>query len=185
MIREELANLPHWRTDNIYPGLESEELANDRQKLDDLLADLEAYVAQQRISDSSRLPDNAHEAANAIAGYLERANVIGDLYETLETYLNCRVSTDSYNKQATKLQSKLERQATRLDEQKSRFHRWLGALALEKSLLQDAIALDETASSHSFYLLEAAAQSRYLMSDAEESLASELMLSGALAWTRL
>jgi len=185
MDKEKLANLPHWEMSNIYPGLESEKLAMDRQKLDDLMTDLETYVAQQVISRTGRLPENVSTAATVIAGFLERANLIGDLYETLETYLICRISTDSYDKRATKLQSQLEPQKARLDEQKTRFHGWLGTLAKEGSLLKEAIALNETTGSHAFYLQEAAAQSCYLMSEAEESLASKLMLSGALAWTRL
>lgn len=184
MISEKLANLPHWKTSNIYPGLDSETLTRDLQKLEDLLTDLEVFVEQQINSDSDRLPADAREAATVIAGYLERANLIGDLYETLETYLNCRMNTNSFDKRATKLYSKLERQKARMDELKSRFYRWLGALAAG-SLLREAMALNETIRSHSFYLLEAAAQSRYLMSDDEESLASQLMLSGAMAWARL
>lgn len=180
-----VADLPHWEMGNIYPGLESERLAHDRQKLDELLADLEAYVAQQGISRSGRIPENPSEAATTVTGFLKKANDIGDLYETQETYLTCRVSTNSYDKRATKMQSQLESQKARLNEQMMRFRGWLGALAGQGTLLQEAVALDEIAGSHSFYLLEAAARSRYLMSEAEESLASQLMLSGAIAWARL
>ena len=51
--------------------------------------------------------------------------------------------------------------------------------------LDAALAQEGPAREHGFYVRETAEQSRYLMSEAEESLASELSLSGSRAWQRL
>jgi hypothetical protein len=54
-----------------------------------------------------------------------------------------------------------------------------------KALLPDVLSKSELAMAHSLYLQETADQSRYLMSDAERSLAAELALSGINAWSKL
>jgi oligoendopeptidase F len=185
MSVQKLANLPHWDLSNVYPGLESEELANDRQELEERLAELESYLADNSISRSGRTPENAALLAQIVAGYLERMNGAGDLCETLDSYLYSFIATDSYNKPAARLMSLLDGQKVRLEQVTMRFQGWLGALVEQGALLEEAIALDESVAAHAFYLREAAAQSRYLMSEAEEALASELSLSGAVAWTKL
>jgi pepF/M3 family oligoendopeptidase len=59
---------------------------------------------------------------------------------------------------------------------------WLGKIApaLDKSLEHNA-----SIKTHEFMLKEAAEQSKYLMSESEESLAAELSLSGGNAWNKL
>jgi pepF/M3 family oligoendopeptidase len=52
-------------------------------------------------------------------------------------------------------------------------------------VLEQVIEHNLTAAEHAFGLREAAEQSRYLMTEAEESLAAELSLSGASAWGKL
>jgi pepF/M3 family oligoendopeptidase len=51
--------------------------------------------------------------------------------------------------------------------------------------LEQAISANKSAAAHAFMLKEAAAQSRYLMSDTEEGLAAELTLSGGNAFEKL
>ena len=62
---------------------------------------------------------------------------------------------------------------------------WIGTVAEKADLLEAVLALDGVAADHAFYLKEMAEQSRFLMSEAEETLASELSLSGAAAWEKL
>jgi pepF/M3 family oligoendopeptidase len=185
MSVQQLANLPHWDLNSVYPGLESEELANDRQELEERLVELESYLAENSISRTGRVPGDPAMVAQRIAGCLERMNAAGDLYETLESYLYSFTATDSYNKPAARLMSLLDQQKVRLEQLATRFQGWLGALVEQGALLEEVISLDETVAAHAFYLRQAAAQSRYLMSEAEEALAAELSLSGAVAWTKL
>jgi len=108
MASRELANLPRWDLSNIYPGLESETLALDRQKLDAQLTDLEAFASANQISADGHLPEDPAEAAQIIGTVLDCLNAAGGLYETLENYLYGFVATDSYNMEATRLTSLLD-----------------------------------------------------------------------------
>jgi pepF/M3 family oligoendopeptidase len=64
----------------------------------------------------------------------------------------------------------------------TRFTAWLGKLAPK---LDQVIKNNQSAAMHAFMLREAAEQSKYLMSEAEEALAAELSLSGGNAFGKL
>ncbi|HSJ88428.1 MAG TPA: M3 family oligoendopeptidase, partial [Anaerolineales bacterium] len=64
----------------------------------------------------------------------------------------------------------------------TRFTAWLGTIAPK---LDKAIERNKSAAAHAFMLREAAKQSQFLMSDAEEALAAELSLSGGNAFGKL
>src|SRR5690606_36649803 len=70
----------------------------------------------------------------------------------------------------------------RVRQQCTRFDVWLRE---HGDALPAIIANDATAAAHAFYLEETVEQSRYLMSEAEESQAAELATSGDMAWSRL
>jgi pepF/M3 family oligoendopeptidase len=59
---------------------------------------------------------------------------------------------------------------------------WVGRLG---EVLEGAIAFNATVREHGYFLRKLAQQAKYLMSEAEESLAAELELSGATAWQQL
>jgi oligoendopeptidase F len=64
----------------------------------------------------------------------------------------------------------------------NQFQAWVGRIA---PVLEQVIQADPVAKAHAFALRDAAAQSKYLMPQAEEALAAELSLSGASAWGKL
>ena len=177
----DLGQLPHWALSNIYPNLESEPFSQSMADVKSQIDALEAYMLDRRIGPATG-GSAGTEVKSAIDGYLDRMNAILRLYYTLHAYVACHVTTDSYNTTAKRLQSELEMLGVRLRQQATRFQAWLGRLA---GALPSVLAQDGPARAHAFYLREAAEQSRYLMSDAEESLAAELSLSGDNAWSKL
>jgi pepF/M3 family oligoendopeptidase len=69
-----------------------------------------------------------------------------------------------------------------MDQLLTRFTAWLGGISPK---LDQVIKNNKTAAAHAFLLREAAEQSQYLMSEAEEALAAELSLSGGNAFRKL
>jgi pepF/M3 family oligoendopeptidase len=171
--------LPHWDLSNVYPGLESDAFAGAVGAFKAQLDDLDGYLA-------TRLPGrdvtDTAALADAIGGYLERMDTAERSYRTLYNYVYGFVTTDSYNTTAKRAQSELEALAVRLRKQTVQFQGWIGDVA---GVLPQVLGREGVAQEHTFYLQELAEQSRYLMSEAEESLASELALSGAMAWQKL
>ncbi|HTX79358.1 MAG TPA: M3 family oligoendopeptidase, partial [Longilinea sp.] len=104
------------------------------------------------------------------------------LSNTLNVYISSFVTTDSYNTLATKKMSEYELVWVGLQQTLVKFQGWVGSLG---DALSKALKYDGSAKAHTFFLKEAAEQSKYLMSQPEEMLAAELSLSGANAWSKL
>jgi len=184
--------VPHWDLTNVYPGLDSVEFKQAVDQLQAKLDDLDGYLSAQQITRSAVVSIGPTELAQVIAGYLDRMNAAMRLNGTLQSYLHSFVSTDSYNTVARRLMSELETLAVRLERADVLFRGWIGVAAADRDRFEQALSQEDPAQAltadlrgHTFYLKEAAEQSRYLMSEAEETLASELSLSGASAWEKL
>ncbi len=177
--------LPHWDLSNVYPGLESPQFAQAVEHVKTKLTELEKYLAHHHIAQTTpetSLPPDSAALEQILSGYLDQMNALLRLHETLEAYVYCFVTTDSYNTTAKRVQSELDLVDVRVQQIKIKFQGWIGRIA---SLLPQALEHPGSAQQHAFYLKERAEQSKYMMSEAEESLASELGLSGEVAWSKL
>ena len=177
--------LPHWDLSNVYPGLESEALKSDVKRLKGLLDDLDGYLAERQIARGGPVSEDPDRLAAVMGGYLDRMNAILRLGATLRSYLHSFVATDSYDNTARRLMSELEPLLVHTERQQVLFRGWIGTVAQVEGALDAALSQEGAAQEHAFYVRETAEQSRYLMSEAEESLASELSLSGSRAWQQL
>ena len=182
MTRE---SLPHWDLSNVYPGLESEEFGQAISQIKAQLEDLDQYLGTKEIARGGTVPQDPAALAETISGYLDKMNAILRLGGTLRAYVSSFVSTDSYNNTARRVMSELEPLLVQVQRQQVRFHGWIGTVADRAVLFQAALALEGTAKEHEFFVTEAAEQSNYLMTEAEEGLAAELSLSGMRAWGKL
>lgn len=178
-------SLPHWDLANVFPGLESQELSDAFLQATAQLDDLDEYLLQHGIARDGSNPQTPGALAKVISGYLDRMNVILRLVATLEAYIHSFVATDSYNTTARRLMSALEPLGARLEHQEVLFHGWIGGISEQAGIFSGALDQGDSTGEHAFYLKEAAEQSRYLMSEAEEALAAQLSLSGIRAWQKL
>lgn len=175
----------HWDLTNVYPGLESDEFTEAMISLADLIEDLTAHLEQQEISSDEVIPKNGDPLADIVNGYLDRINELRKLYRTLSAYLYSFTTTDSFNTLAKRLLSELQIQGAKIHQLEVRFQGWIGQLAAKPDSLDDLTEHTGSAGEHGFYLRETVDQSRYLLSEAEEVLASELSLSGSSGWAKL
>lgn len=178
---------PRWDLTNVYPSLESPELANAIAETKTRLSEFEAYLNEHHIggADKNAAEDDAASQGaigQSMNGYLERMNALRRLFQTVVSYIELTVTTDSFNATARKMLSEVEPLGVQLQNIEVRFRGWLGKNA---DVLPHVLELGGPAGDHSFYLQETAEQSRYLMSESEEGLAAELDLSGANAWSKL
>lgn len=178
----DLGALPRWDLSNVFPGLESEALQQATAEVATRLTELEQFLAAHRIGPAAPDAAAAPDFPAAVNGYIERMNDLLDRLYTVRAYVFSFVATDSYNTVAKRRLSELEQLSVRARQADSTFTAWLGRHGAQ---LPTALAQPGAASTHAFYLQETVAQSRYLMSEAEEGLAAELSLSGANAWGKL
>ncbi len=185
MANHDLGTLPRWDLSNVYPSLDSDQFRKAMSDLTRQVDELDAYLDEHHVSrgtsNKSRTTDQA-AAKPVIDGFVDRANSTLRLYSTINAFVASYVTTDSFNTTAKRLESELEMIGVRLRKQEVRFRGWIGTLG---DSLSAVLATDGVAKNHAFYLRETAQQSRYMMSDPEESLAAELELSGSNAWSKL
>ncbi len=172
---------PHWDLSNVYPALDSDEFKTDFARLEDQLTGIELII-DQRVDKLDKDASIA-ELSGVVDELIDHFNVTLTLAATLEAYIFSFVATNSYNDLAKKLLSQYEQVEVRMKKlHLIRFRAFIGRV---RDALQLVLQQGGTASTHAFMLQETAEQSRYLMSEAEESLAAELDLSGANAWGKL
>ena len=176
--------LPRWDMTNIYPSIDSDEFEADRQKLEAWIEELDEFVEKQNIGPDADSNEENPQAIGAVcATFLQKFNEASLLFTTMYNFVYAYVDTDTFNEAAKKELSGLNSILVRLNHLENvLFKGWLGTLG---NRLPEIIDSEPVNKAHAFYLTEAAQQSKFLMSAAEEKLAGELSLSGSLAWFEL
>jgi pepF/M3 family oligoendopeptidase len=171
---------PRWDMSNVYPSLSSKEYANDLARLLVLIEEQNAFI------EGPLQAVDAHSDKKALAktagDYIDRANQIEMIGGKMRAFIESFVSTNSYDKEALNKQSEFDQITVKVQQLDIKFSKWMGQIS---KVLMDFIDLDKRTQAHSYFLLESAKASKYLMSEKEEMLASELSLSGSNAWTKL
>lgn len=185
MAKAKEGSLPHWDLTNVYPSLDSKKFKADVERLKKLLDELDEYIADRGIGRDGKTLGDPPAIADAIGGFLERMDQILRLGVTLEYYTYGFISTDSFNTEAKRIMSELQVLNVRRDRQSVLFEGWIGSVAKDSSSFEAVLQVKGPAKEHAFYLRKTAERSRYMMGEAEETLASELSLSGAEAWQKL
>jgi pepF/M3 family oligoendopeptidase len=171
---------PRWDLSNVYPSLESKEF---RAAVDDYKKQVAAF---ERFFKNKLAKVDAKASAKQLAPLVGKAidqiNSIQTLSATIVPFIYSYVTTDSRNQLAKKSLSEFEQASLPMGKLMTRFKAWLGKIAPR---LDKIVELNKSAAAHAFMLREAAEQSKYLMSEAEEALAAELSLSGGNAFEKL
>jgi pepF/M3 family oligoendopeptidase len=171
---------PRWDLTNVYPSLESAEFKAAVEDYKKQVAALEKFF-KQKVSKTT-VRTSAKELADLTGKMIDRINAIQTLSATIVPFIYSYVTTDSRNKLAMRTLSEFEQASLPMEKLQVQFKAWLGRIAPK---LDKVIALNKSARAHAFMLKEAAEQSKYLMSEAEEALAAELSLSGGNAFSKL
>ncbi len=171
---------PRWDLSNVYPGLESQALENDIAWVKDETLALKTMYQEELVKLATT---SAPQAVNdAVSRVVDQLNGLMDKASTIRSYFTSFISTDSFNQQAMQMASKFDKVLVDFQNVMVLFETWLGRFT---DVLPDVLALGSSAGDHAFPILEIAEQSKYLMSEDEEILSSELSLSGSRAWSKL
>lgn len=171
---------PRWDLTNVFPSLESPEFEAAITAVKTRIAELENFQREKINGIGPAAP--AAQAASLLGEAVQHLNELSTLAGTLGAYIQSFVTTDSHNVLAMKKMSEFQQVMVRLQNLSTQFQAWVGTL---QPALETILPLNETAQAHAFNLKEYAEQARFLMSEAEESLAAELGLSGVSGWNKL
>jgi pepF/M3 family oligoendopeptidase len=182
--KTDLGNVPRWDLSNVYPALDSNEFKNGVKDVGAKLKAIDAYHEAHGIQKSVDGPqqENLDDLGEVLSDLLTRMDEVRTLYGTLSAFVGSFTTTDSYNKDARRIESEIELHGVHLRKQAVAFRGWIEGIGkqLPELLKQDGIIGD-----HAYFLQESFEQSKYQMEPAEEALAADLSLSGANAWGKL
>ena len=171
-----------WDFSNVYKSMGSKEFLNDWKTLENMLSGAEKFFAENGIKKTEKPVKAGPKLADIVSHAIEIFNAAYILFGTLNAFINSYYSTDSYDKFAAQKMSELEKLSVKLSNLDTAFCGFIGSIGKD---LQKMIKLDKILLAHEFVLNETYDESRYMMSEAEERLASELSLSGGRAFSKL
>lgn len=171
---------PRWDLTNVYPALDSKQYSSAVKKYKSMLNEMEAFLKKAAKANAKTEPK---KLGKLLGEAVDRFNEVLDLSGTLAAYLYSFITTNSRDKEAMRLFSEFQQMSVQASILQTRFTAWAGTLG--KPAIKKAVKTNASAKAHEFILLEAAEQSKYLMSEAEETLAAELTLSGGSAFGKL
>ncbi len=170
---------PRWTLANVYPQLDSPEFnqafSRLKENLDELGASVTGIEALSAATATSTLAANLNSL-------LDQINQISVLASTIQAYIYSFVTTDSFNTLARRKSSELDQVLVEFSKLETRIRAWIGKISQR---LDELTSIPGLIHDHEFWLQETAQQSKYLMSQVEEDLASELIVDGAHAWNKL
>lgn len=174
--------LPRWDMTNIYPSLDSDEFKADWQILNQMIKDLQEYVAEHNIGpDATFSSIDPQEIGGICATFLEDFSTASILAVTINNYIYSFFSTDTSNEDAKKAMHPMQELSVEFNHLENvLFKGWLSTFG---DRLPEIIESHQITREHAFYLTEMAQQSNYMMSTAEEKLAGELSLYGSNSWS--
>jgi pepF/M3 family oligoendopeptidase len=173
------ATLPQWDMSAYYPSLDHAAVDADLKKFSDDVDALTTAFDQHAIGSGASTGVDA-TTVQTFENFLDQLNDAMTLQVQLGTYLNSFITTDAGNTLAQSKFSGMQKDSARLSQLQTRWTAWLGALDVDALIEQSQVA-----DAHRFYLKQAQQQAQRLMTPEAEGLASELNLSGALAWAKL
>lgn len=173
-----MSALPHWDLSNVYSGLDSAEFDAAVARINEQIAETDRMLSEAIVAPLH----HAGSLAAVLGEAITRINQLIVDVRTHSAYITCFVSTDSRNMTARTRLSEFERVRVEFSALDTRFSQWVGSLG---DALEEAIPVNDVTAQHAFILREIAEQAKYLMSEAEERLASEMSLSGGNAFAKL
>ena len=159
---------PRWDLSNVYPSLNSKEFKAAVEDYKKQVAALEKFFKNKLSKANAKT--KASELAPLVGKAIDQINRIQSLSATIVPFIYSYVTTNSRNKLAMKTLSEFEQASLPMNQLMTQFTAWVGRLAPR---IDQIVKENKSAKAHEFMLREAAEQSKYLMSEAEEMLAAE------------
>lgn len=170
--------LPRWDVSSVFPSLESKEFASAHESLGAEIDRLVALYDRHDVRGGDHHLD--HEQVAAFEEVVEATNRVLDELRTVQAYVSAFVTTDAGNETAQRRLSDTQRLSSTVGVLQTRLGEWVASLGAEALVQASAVAAD-----HAWPVMRAAQRAEHQMTEAEESLAADLALTGSVAWSRL
>jgi oligoendopeptidase F len=164
--------LPVWKTTNLFPALGTLEFKK-------VLEDYSARISETQKTLKLCLDEGA--PARSVLELIPRLEGLVDLHESLESYTYMGFSVDTASAETGAAMDELDQRSLPLKELENSLLRLLSHQDFSSELIMEVLGDLR----YEMILAEARVEAQHLMSEAEESLANDMMRSGGTAWSKL
>lgn len=163
----------NWSLKEIYISFESEEFKKDLNNLDKAIEDISSW-ANDVVKDNENWVLKMEE-------YIKKFSSLKSLSNKLGSFINLSITTNTKDKDALKYSDILEKKLTGLVKSSVKLERYISNIDKIDEVINQSKILQE----HEFILRNIIEQSKYLLSEKEETIIANMINTGSNAWVKL
>lgn len=163
----------NWSLKEIYSSFNSAEFKEDMGKLSETINGFNLWTVKT-IEDNENL-------ITKLAEYINRVLIITELQGRLRIFIELSLSVNTKDEEALKFSDILDKSLTYLVEASTKVERWISKIKDIDRIINRSKVLKE----HEFILKEIISNSKYLLSEKEELILSNMQNTGSKAWLKM
>ncbi|MDY4077521.1 MAG: M3 family oligoendopeptidase [Clostridium sp.] len=163
----------NWSLDEIYKSFDDEEFKNDINKLDECIKDINSWgasILRRKDSDVKKLEE-----------YIEKRSDFEELSNKLEIFINLSLSVNTKDKEALRYSDIIEKKLTEVVETFAKVEKWISSIDSLECIIEKSNILKE----YKFLFSEIVEKGKYILSEKEENIISNMKNTGSSAWAKL
>lgn len=161
-----------WQLNDLFTSYDSPEFKETIEYLEALIEKAKQFSAE--INSES-------DATEYLKRYVEIASALRTTFLRAFAYTSLRLSTDAQDEDANAWMNKLQKMSSETTGFQTKVSKWIPTI----EALEEIIESHEDLKPYAFHLESIKDRSKYVLSDAEETLISKLTQTGSTAWSRL
>lgn len=163
----------NWSLKELYPSFESNEFKMDMEKLTTKIQEINEW-ANEIVEDDCNILLKLEE-------YIKRYSKLNELISKIGAFIELSISVNTKDSEALRYSDIFEKKLTYIVEASTKLERYISKINDIDSIIEKS----ELLKAHEFVLKNIVEQSKYLLSDKEESIIANMKNTGSNAWSKL
>ena len=163
----------NWSLKELYPSFESQEFKFDMDKLTSKIIEVNEW-ANEIIKDNNDMLVKLEE-------YIKRYSKLTELISKIGAFIQLSISVNTKDTEALRYSDIFEKKLTHMVEASTKIERYISNIDNIDCIIEKS----ELLKAHEYVLKSIIEQSKYLLSDKEESIIANMKNTGSNAWSKL
>lgn len=163
----------NWSLKELYPSFESQEFKIDMDKLTSKINEVNEW-ANEIVKDNNDILVKLEE-------YIKRYSKLTELISKIGAFIELSISVNTKDTEALRYSDIFEKKLTHMVEASTKLERYISTI----DNIDFIIEKSELLKAHEYVLKSIVEQSKYLLSDKEESIIANMKNTGSNAWSKL
>ncbi|WP_195988601.1 M3 family oligoendopeptidase [Clostridium sp. D53t1_180928_C8] len=163
----------NWSLKELYPSFESDEFKLDMEKLTTKIQEINEW-ANEIVKDDCNI-------LLKLEDYIKKYSKLTELISKIGAFIELSISVNTKDSEALRYSDIFEKKLTYIVEASTKLERYISKISNIDSIIEKS----ELLKAHEFVLKNIVEQSKYLLSDKEESIIANMKNTGSNAWSKL